>query len=154
VSQEKSQQIPPNLRGSNNKPWYQENQRYDKSKAQCYYCKKFENFSNKCWKKQADAGKQSAHITNESEDNQNPVFLTYVVTQESANDVWFLDSGYTNHMTGNKDLFFSIDTSIQSKVKLGNDCKVTVNGKGVVPVYPKDNHKRNIYDVYFVPGLK
>jgi hypothetical protein len=42
-------------------------------------------------------------------------------------------------MTGNKDLFSSIDTSIQSEEKLGNDCKVTINGKGVVPVYTKNN---------------
>jgi len=82
------------------------------------------------------------------------VFLTCNVTQESANDVWFLDSGCSNHMTGNKDLFSSIDTSIQSEVKLGNDCKVTVSGKGVVPVYTKKNEKMNMYDVYFVPGLR
>jgi hypothetical protein len=82
------------------------------------------------------------------------VFLTSIVTQESTNDVWFLDSGCSNHMTGNKDLFSSIDTSIQSEVKLRNDCKVTVNGKGVVPVYTKDNQKINIDDVYFVPCLK
>ena len=37
---------------------------------------------------------------------------------------------------------------------MGNDCKVTVNGKGVVPVYIKNNQRRNIHDVYFVCGLK
>jgi hypothetical protein len=82
------------------------------------------------------------------------VFLTCNVTQESANDIWFLDSGCSNHMTGSMDLFSSIDTSIQSEVKLGNECKVTVNGKGVVSIYTKDNHKINIDDVYFFPGLK
>jgi hypothetical protein len=105
VSEEKFQQNPPNLRGSSSKPWQQENQRYDKSKVQCYYCKKFGHFANKCWKKQADAGKQFAHITNESEDDQKPVFLTCNVTQESANDICFLDSGCSNHMTGNENLF-------------------------------------------------
>jgi hypothetical protein len=102
--EEKSQQNLLNLRGSNNKPLQEENQRYDISKVQCYYCKKFGHFANKCWKKQAYARKQSAHITNESEDDQNPVLLTCNVTQESANDIWFLDSGCSNHMTGNKDL--------------------------------------------------
>ena len=82
------------------------------------------------------------------------MFLTCNVTQESASDIWFLDSGCSNHMTGNKDLFSFIDNSIQCEVKLRNDCKVTVNGKGVVPVYTHDNQKRNIDDVYFVPGLK
>jgi hypothetical protein len=82
------------------------------------------------------------------------VFLTCNVTQESANDIWFLDSGCSNHMTGSKDLFSSTDTCIQSEVKLGNDCKVTINGKGVVSVYTKNNQRRNIDDVYFMPSLK
>jgi hypothetical protein len=62
------------------------------------------------------------------------VFLTCNVTQESANDIWFSDSGCSNHMTSNRDSFSSIDTSIQSEVKLGNDIKVRVNGRGIVPI--------------------
>lgn len=57
---------------------------------------------------------------------QKPVFLTCNVTQESSNDIWFLDNECNNHMTGNKDLFSSLDTSIQSKAKLGNESKVKV----------------------------
>ena len=57
-----------------------------------------------------------------------------------------LDSACSNHMIGNKELFSSLDTSIQSKVKLGNDCKVKVNGKGVIAVYAKDGKRRTIHD--------
>jgi hypothetical protein len=32
-------------------------QRYDKSKIQCYYCKKYGHFTNECQKKQADMRK-------------------------------------------------------------------------------------------------
>jgi hypothetical protein len=42
-SEEKTQQNPPILRGSSNRSWQEGNQRYDKSKVQCYYCKKFGN---------------------------------------------------------------------------------------------------------------
>ena len=56
-------------------------------------------------------------------------------------------------MTGNKELFSSLDTSIQSEVKLGNDYKVKVNGKGVIVVYAKYSKRRTIHDVYYVPGL-
>ena len=62
-SEQKPQHNPPNLRGSSNKPWQQENQRYDKTKVQCYYCKKFGHLTNKCWKKQADVGKHELHIS-------------------------------------------------------------------------------------------
>ena len=56
-------------------------------------------------------------------------------------------------MTGNKELFSSLDTSIQSEVKLGNECKVKFNGKGVIVVYAKDGKRRTIHDIYYVPGL-
>ena len=56
-------------------------------------------------------------------------------------------------MTGNKELFSSLDTSIQSEVKLGNDCKVKVNGKGVIVVYAKYSKRRTIHGVDYVPSL-
>jgi hypothetical protein len=57
-------------------------------------------------------------------------------------------------MTGNKNLFSSLDTNIQSEVKLGNDRKVRVNGKGVIPIYTKNDERRKIDDVYYVPNMK
>ena len=38
-------------------------------------------------------------------------------------------------------------------MKLGNDSKVKVNGKGVIVVYSKNGKRRTIHDVYYVPGL-
>jgi hypothetical protein len=93
-------------------------------------------------------------MTEESEDDQKPVFLTCNVTQESSSDVWFLDNGCSNHMNGNKMLFSSLSTNIQSEVKLGNHCKVRVNGKYVILVYDKNDERRKIDDVYYVPGMK
>ena len=92
-------------------------------------------------------------MTEETKNEQQPMFLTCNVTQESSKDIWFLDSVCSNHMTINKELFSSLDTSIQSEVKLGNDCKVKANGKGVIVVYAKDGKRRTIHDIYYVPGL-
>ena len=58
----------------------------------------------------------------------------------------------SSQMNGNNELFSSLETSIQCEVKLGNDCKVKVNGKGVIAVYAKDGKRRTIHDVYYVPG--
>ena len=66
-SEEKLQHNTPSVRGSSRRTWNPRNQRYDRSKVQCFYCKKFGHFSNKCWKKQADASKLSTHITEETE---------------------------------------------------------------------------------------
>jgi hypothetical protein len=37
---------------------------------------------------------------------------------------------------------------------LGNDSKVRFNGKGVIHVYAKNDERRKIDDVYYVPGMK
>ena len=49
--------------------------------------------------------------------------------QESPSDIWYLDSGRSNHMIGNLNLFSSLDNSVQTDVTLGNNDQVTVLGK-------------------------
>jgi hypothetical protein len=51
------------------------------------------------------------------------------VSRESSCDTWYLDSGCSNHMIGNLELFSSLDISFQTKVRLGIsgiDIQVTV----------------------------
>lgn len=48
----------------------------------------------------------------------------------SKDRVWFLDCGCSNHMCGNKDWFFILDKSFRESVKLGNNSKMIVMGKG------------------------
>lgn len=44
--------------------------------------------------------------------------------------VWFLDSGCSNHMTGEK--FYELDEGFKHSVRLGNGAKMMVQGKGNV----------------------
>ena len=76
------------------------------------------------------------------------------VVQESPHDIWYLDSGCSNHMTGNSSLFFSLDKSVQTDVTLGNNVQVTVFGKGIVGILTKHGEQKNMYDVYHIEGLK
>ena len=52
--------------------------------------------------------------------------------QEGPCDIWYLDSSCNDHMTGNLNLFYSLDNSVQTNVTLGNNVEVTVLGKGTV----------------------
>ena len=79
-NEEKLQQSTPSVRGSSSRAGQSGNQRYDKSKVQCFYCKKFGHFANKCWKKQADAIKLSTHMTEETENEENLMFFIFNVT--------------------------------------------------------------------------
>jgi hypothetical protein len=93
------------------------------------------------------------HNANFSESSFETFFITCHVAQENVSYIWFLDSGCSNHMTGNKELFENLDTSVTSQIKLGNDNIVEVMGKGVINVITK-TRKKTTPDVYFVPGLK
>ena len=59
-----------------------------------------------------------------------------------SNKVWLLDSGCNNHMTGNKDLVANLDVSVQTKVKLGTNKTVVVDGKGVVNIVTKQGEPK------------
>ena len=76
------------------------------------------------------------------------------VVQEIPHDIWYLDSGCNNHMTGNLNLFSSLDNSIQTDVTLGNHVQVTVLRKGIVGILTKNRESKFILDVYHVEGLK
>ena len=71
-----------------------------------------------------------------------------------SDKVWLLDSGCSNHMTGNKDLVANLDVTVQTEVKLGTEKTVAVDGKGVVYIVTKQGEPKTISEVYYVPGLK
>jgi len=73
---------------------------------------------------------------------------------EPSDNVWLLDSGYSNHMTGNKNLVAHLDQSVKTEVKLGIDKTMDVDGKGVVNILTKQGEPKTILEVYYVPSLK
>ena len=57
-------------------------------------------------------------------------------------------------MTGNLNLFSSLDNSVQIDVTLGNNDQVTVLGKGTVNILTKQGEHKYMPNVYHVEGLK
>jgi len=70
----------------------------------------------------------------------------------STKNVWYLDNGCSNHMTGDKEAYIGIDPSFGSKVKLRNGEFVEVEGKGSIIVATKLGCKV-IHDTLYVPNL-
>ncbi|XP_074373429.1 uncharacterized protein LOC141713753 [Apium graveolens] len=79
-------------------------QRGDKSQFQSYNCNRFGHFSYECRPPKVE---ERSHFTAAKEDKNvhTAMFLTYKEDEESKKNVWYLDSGASNHMTGHKDLF-------------------------------------------------
>jgi transposase InsO family protein len=125
-----------------------------KSSIQCYYCKKCGHYESKCKKKQADHLSIKAHVSNHMGETSKGMFLSCHKSEEQPKDIWLLDSGCNNHMTGNKYLLSCIDSSISSNITLGNDSLVKFQGKGIVPILTKQNENKDINNVYHVPDLK
>ena len=76
------------------------------------------------------------------------VVFTALSAQES--DVWYLDSGCSRHMTGNKALFTHFEDYNGGSVRFGNGGKAKVIGKGTVSIPGMTKLK----DVYLVDGHK
>ena len=56
-------------------------------------------------------------------------------------------------MTGNLNLFSSLDNSVQTNVTLGNNVQVIVLGKGTVSILTKQGEHKYMPDVYDVEGM-
>jgi len=54
------------------------------------------------------------------------------MAEEMNENIWFLDSGCSNHMTGNISMFSMLDENVKSQVTLGIDSKLSIMGKGRV----------------------
>eukprot|EP00253_Pinus_taeda_P024602 PITA_24602 len=105
-------------------------------------------------KKQHDmSNRQNANVTRENI-SQNNVLLTCNMAETNSEDIWFLDSGYNNHMTGNIALFSALDKNMKSEVTLGTDSKIYVMGKGEVKIFTKQGERKTIADIYYVPGMR
>lgn len=50
----------------------------------------------------------------------------------SRKDLWFLDSGCSNHMCSIREWFTSFDDKFEESVQLGNGQRLAVKGKGSV----------------------
>ncbi|KAI5429547.1 hypothetical protein KIW84_034217 [Lathyrus oleraceus] len=73
----------------------------------------------------------------------------------NTNDnVWYLDSGASNHMCGHKHLFKEMRKIEDGNVSFGDASKVKVEGKGTIRYLQKDGLIGSIQDVYYVPNLK
>eukprot|EP00253_Pinus_taeda_P036285 PITA_36285 len=105
-------------------------------------------------KKQHDmSNRQNANVTRENI-SQNNVLLACNIAETNSEDIWFLDSGCSNHMTGNIALFSALDKNMKSEFTLGTDSKVSVMGKGEVKIFTKQGERKTIADVYYVPGMR
>ena len=67
--------------------------------------------------------------------------------------MWLINSSYSNHMPGKRDLFVDLDESHKLKVKLGDNKEVQVQGRGTVAIKTNQGKVKLIHDVQYVPDI-
>jgi hypothetical protein len=80
--------------------------------------------------------------------------LLFTGDGESSEDLWYLDNGASNHMSGNRHKFRDLDTSIGGKVRFGDGSSVEIHGRGSMLFQGLSGEQWILYDVYFIPKLK
>ncbi|KAM0042466.1 putative RNA-directed DNA polymerase, protein kinase RLK-Pelle-CrRLK1L-1 family [Helianthus debilis subsp. tardiflorus] len=69
------------------------------------------------------------------------------------NNLWFIDSWCSNHMTGSRTSFIELDESFKLEVQLGNKKTLVIEGKGVVRINTGPGRFKLLSDVYYAPTL-
>jgi hypothetical protein len=71
---------------------------------------------------------------------------------EKNDDVWFFDSGCSNHMTGDETRFFKLDSAVTAQIVIGNCAVVKSKGKCTIAINFK-NGRILIHDALLMSGL-
>ncbi|KAI5353802.1 hypothetical protein L3X38_006696 [Prunus dulcis] len=123
-----------------------------KGKPKCYNCDKLCHIAKDCYSKKTP---QQVNYATQVEAAPTMFYASNAsgagVTRDE--EIWYLDSGCSNHMTGKEDLLVDIDRKVTAKVEMGTGQLVEVTGKGTLVVETKAG-KRHIKEIMLVPGLK
>eukprot|EP00253_Pinus_taeda_P016937 PITA_16937 len=128
----------------------------DKPKVRCFNCHEMghyaTNYPSKKSKKGSLEGSEGEAIASLFE--MDFTLITCMVSSMMG-CVWYLDSGASFHMTGDKSLFNALEEKdLNIHIEMGDDGRYSVSGVGMVPFQRDLGAPINLTDVKYVPILK
>ncbi|XP_024004802.1 uncharacterized protein LOC112081959 [Eutrema salsugineum] len=139
----------------------------DLSEIICYRCDKTGHYTSNCpdrlVKLQETQEDKDVDDTHEADRlmmhevvyrNEKRVKPNKFEKSREGDNVWYLDNGASNHMTGNRNYISKIDETVTEKVRFGDDSQIDIKGKGSILFVSKDGGKKVLANVYFIPDLK
>jgi hypothetical protein len=73
---------------------------------------------------------------------------------DDKTDGWCLDTGATHHMTGRREFFTELDSSVRGLIRFGDPSGVEIKGVGSVVFTAKSGEHRLLTGVYYIPALR
>eukprot|EP00253_Pinus_taeda_P026149 PITA_26149 len=128
----------------------------DMSKVRCFNCHKMghyaTNFPSKKSKKRSSVGSKGEALACQFE-----MDFTLIVCLVSSmmGCVWYLDSGASFHMIGDKNLFSALEEKdLKMRIEMGDDGRYSVSRVGTVAFQREHGAPLTFTDVMYVPGLE
>ncbi|XP_048610068.1 uncharacterized protein LOC125585309 [Brassica napus] len=103
--------------------------RYDKSSIKRYRCGKFRHYASECKTPNNNRVEEKSNYVEERRKEEDMLLMAYKKDEPNEVHKWYLDSGASNHMCGNKSMFVELDESVKTDVALGDESKMEVKGK-------------------------
>lgn len=129
--------------------------KFNKKGIQCYNCQKCGHFANECRSKKVKRKDDETQLAQADSSDLDEVLLMAVTSpQDDCLGLWYLDISCSNHMTGHKEQFVSIDEKVKREIRFADNSSVTAKGVGKVLIQRKDGKQTFIYDVLYVPNMK
>ncbi|KAH7537743.1 hypothetical protein FEM48_Zijuj03G0125400 [Ziziphus jujuba var. spinosa] len=127
----------------------------DKSKIECFRCHRYGHYRSECRTNLIkDRGERSERSNFAEKEEEISLLMVSHIQEETNENLWYLDTGCSNHICGVKSAFSDLDESFRNTVKFGDNSTVSVMGKGRVSIQTKRNSTLSIPDVLYVPDLK
>ena len=104
------------------------------------------------------------HIAQEDEEEESSLLmvladehadvLLHGMNSSPIDDMWYLDTGASSHMTSMKNFYQSLDESHQGVVRFGDGSSIRYEGKGEVHVECTNSERMIFENVLYIPKLK
>jgi hypothetical protein len=123
--------------------------RINKESIECYKCHKLGHFQYEC------PSLEDAANYVDYDDSEEVLLMAYDTPRlnQPKKQIWYLDSGCSNHMCGVKEWFHELDTKFRETVRLGDNSQMNVMRKGYVN-FQLNGITQVITAVYYIPDLK
>lgn len=136
----------------------------------CQHCGKKGHPRFKCWKRpdvkcnkcnqqgheavicRSKVQQKGAEAQVNDQEEEDQLFVVTYFTSRGSSKSWLIDSGCTNHMTYDKELFKELSSTETKKDKIGNDENIFIKGKGTIAIASYSGTKL-ITTVLYIPDI-